>query len=422
MADSFMFHILVLVPLLLQLAGLVFVVLLDPYVARTQRIIMLLISFLSLCLIAQNYVGFLFDLDGTMPHARIVTGIIGYCLRPLILVLFFFIIDPKRDYPLAWSLILFNAAVHLTALFSNICFTIDENNTFHRGPLGYTCHVVSALLLIQLLYVSLHEHGRIRKLDIAIPVFNGVLIIASVIADSFVDYREYPVSFLTVAIVSSIVLYYIWLHMQLVQEHEMDIRAEQRIQIMLSQIQPHFLYNTLSTIQALCRINPAKASETVGKFGTYLRQNLDSLDQTDLIPFRKELEHVKLYADIEMIRFPFISVEYHIEDEGFDLPSLSIQPLVENAIRHGVRSREDGLVIVRSWRDIDAHVISISDNGGGFDVAAVDQAEKTDRSHIGIRNVRERIEKMCGGTMTIKSSKEEGTSVTISIPIGKGLI
>ena len=189
--------------------------------------------------------------------------------------------------------------------------------------------------------------------------------------------------------------------------------AEQRIQIMMTQIQPHFLYNTLSTIQALCAIDPAKAVEITGKFSSYLRQNLNTLEFPGMISFEKELEHTRSYADIEMVRFPNIRVEYAIEDSGFSVPPLTVQPIVENAIRHGVRIREEGIIRVSAYQTEEGHEILISDNGVGFDVQTLGQNEGT---HIGLKNVQERIETMCGGSVKVESRIDEGTRVTIFIP------
>jgi sensor histidine kinase YesM len=149
------------------------------------------------------------------------------------------------------------------------------------------------------------------------------------------------------------------------------------------------------------------------KFGTYLRNNIDSLDQPELIPLEKEIEHTKIYAEIEMIRFPKINVEYKIEEKNFSIPALTIQPLVENAIRHGVRNREHGLVTVETKENEDNYEIIISDNGVGFDTETL---KENDGSHIGLSNVKERIEKMCDGTFDIDSRINEGTKITITIP------
>ncbi len=158
---------------------------------------------------------------------------------------------------------------------------------------------------------------------------------------------------------------------------------------------------------------PDKAAEVAEKFGQYLRQNLDSLDTKNLIPFEKELEHTQLYADIELVRFDNVRVEYDIEDPDFSLPPLTIQPMVENAIRHGVRIREEGIVRVSPRRTENGHEIVIWDNGTGFDPKAIETADGT---HIGIRNVQERVAQLCGGTLTIESGSGDGTKVTIHIP------
>lgn len=400
--------------LLTLLAGLSFMVLNDRYIHRTHRRIMLIIAALDFSLIVQNVLGAFLDLDGTQPFLRTINSIYGYSVRPLILVMFLYLINPKRKYRAAWCLLAVNTLIYLTALFSHICFWIDKYNHFHRGPLGFTCHIVSGILLAYVAYLTVKGYGRAQKWFVCIPIFNVLLIIGSVMLDYKIVGHEFPITYLTCAVVCGCVFYYIWLHLQFVREHEQALMAEQRIQIMMTQIQPHFLYNTISTIQVLCTQQPDYAAEITGKFGKYLRQNLDSLGQTGLIPFQKELEHTQLYTDIEMVRFDSIRVEYDIGDSHFLMPSLTLQPMVENAIRHGVRVRDEGIVRVITRRKDDYHEIMIQDNGCGFDPEKIEDADGT---HIGIRNVRERLESMCGGSLTIDSMIGEGTTVTIRIPL-----
>lgn len=245
-------------------------------------------------------------------------------------------------------------------------------------------------------------------------MLNLLLLTAAVIMDSFINVHQHIVTYLTISIVNSSLFYYIWLHLQFVRAYEQSLKAEQRIQIMMTQIQPHFLFNTISTFKALCRKDPEKAAEVATKLGVYLRQNLDSLGMTGQIPFLTELEHTKMYTDIEMVRFPHIRVEYDINDSDFSLPPLTIQPMVENAIRHGVRIRAEGIVRVITRQHSDCHEIVIQDNGLGFDAA---QIENDGSNHIGIRNVRERLEAICRGSLTIDSHIGTGTTVTIRIPI-----
>ncbi len=405
---------LLVMTLLLQLIGLGFAVVVDPYIQKKQKRSMLIIIVLVISLIFQNLLGYWLDDRGNSPLMRTVVGIYGYTVRPAILGVFFYIVGTEVKGRLLWGMIALNGLIHMTALFSGICFRITPYNHFVRGPLGYSCHMVSALLLLNLVYVTFKEYSRHKVIETWIPVSNAGLIVVAVLMDTFTGHQEYPISFLTVAVVTSCVFYYIWLHLQFVRRHEQDLMAAQRIQIMMSQIKPHFLYNTLSTIQALCRIEPEKAFDTTGKLGAYLRQNIDAIGEADLIPLSRELEHTRIYAEIEMIRFPNIKVEYHIMDWNVRVPPLSIQPIVENAIRHGVRVRKSGLVVVTVEKKDDRHVITVRDNGKGFDTSSLEEAGK---EHIGIRNVRERIERMAKGEMTIESRPGEGTCVVITLPV-----
>ena len=328
--------------------------------------------------------------------------------------MFFYILDYGKRHTVLWILTAINALIYLTALFTDkISFYIRSDNHFMRGPLGYICHYVSIIMLVFLSYLTVKECVKTRKSESLILIFSVLIIVGSIICDGIFEADIVCVSYLTMAVVSSTVFYYIWLHMKFVREHEKALMAEQRIQIMMSQIQPHFLYNTLSTIQALCRTEPEKASVVTERFGTYLRKNLESLSQTELIPVSKELEHTKIYSEIENVRFDNIRVEYDTPETDFMIPALSIQPLVENAIRHGVRIRENGIVKVSTVKVSNGYEITVEDNGRGFDTSIIETADNT---HIGLRNVRERIKKMCGGTFQIESTENVGTKITLHIP------
>ena len=382
-------------------------------------------------LIVQNYLDYILNSYSFIMMRKLVV-IYGYAIRPVILVLFLHIVCPDRKFVGSWILAGVNAFMYLLTAFGiDLCFKINENNHWEGGMwlFGYTCTVVSFLLLVYLFYLSIREFRISRARDAWIPVFAVVLITVTVLLDFEVGYNTPAVNYLTDAIVTDCILYYNWLHMRFVKEYEEALRAQQRIEIMMSQMQPHFLYNTLMTIQALCRKDPEKAFEITGRFGIYLRQNIDSLEHMELVPLEKELEHTRIYSEIETVRFPRIRVEYDIRDNDVQIPVLTIQPLVENAIRHGVRVRENGIVTVASRRISGFHEIVISDNGKGFDVNKVMQTDREqtgnmnvqyNRQHIGIRNVRERIEKMCGGTLTVESRVGEGTVVTIRIPVDGG--
>ena len=344
---------------------------------------------------------------------RIINSAYGYMIYPVLIVLFYYFIGGKRRYLPPWCLVGINTAVYVITLFTPIAFGFAENNAFERGPLGYTSHVICVILLLNLFYITIRKYGRRLRLAI-VPLACLLMLVGAMLMDILLPGNEKMiVSFVAVMAIVCCVLIYIWLHMQLVRQYEEELIAQQRIRIMVSQIQPHFLYNTIATFKALCRTDPEKAATVAEKFGRYLRDNLDSLSDEELIPVEKELDHTRVYAEIEMVRFENIRVEYDIEDGGYRLPALTIQPIVENAIRHGVRIRQEGIVRVSTRQSDGFHEIVISDNGIGFDTAA---SYSGDGSHIGIHNVRERIERMCAGTMSVESEIDKGTTVTIRIP------
>ncbi len=405
-----------ILPLFLELFCLLFVVLLDPYIKRSHRRIMLISIALITLSVVQNLLNDYFGFYYNNPTLRTLNSIFGYSVSPVIIVLFCMLVSDKTKQLPLWIVTGVNALIHSTSLFSHVCFWISDDNHFIRGPLTYTSHVVCAGLLLYLLYLTLKRKSDRKSSRLFIPVFNILSVVAAFLLDTFVTHTDEGVTFTTIATVNSCLFYYIWMHLEFVHDHEKALMAEQRIKIMMSQIQPHFLYNTLSSIQALCLADPEKAFDVTEKLGTYLRQNIDSLDQPQLIPFEKELEHTRVYSEIEMIRFPSIRIEYDTRDTDFSIPALTVQPLVENAIRHGIRGVENGIVCVSSKKAGDFYEIMISDNGRGFDVQAAENASGT---HIGLHNVKERIEEMCGGTLTIESITGAGTTITIRIPAEK---
>lgn len=193
---------------------------------------------------------------------------------------------------------------------------------------------------------------------------------------------------------------------------------ENQIALMISQIQPHFLYNTLGAIRELCRQAPEEARSALDDFAFYLRGNMDSLSANSPIPFTRELEHIQTYLNLEQMRFgEKLNVVYDLQWKDFSLPPLTLQPIVENAVKHGLFHREHGGTLTVSTRtDGIASIITISDDGIGFDPGCL--TTNTDgRSHIGIKNVTTRLESMANGTLSLDSTPGVGTTVTITIPL-----
>lgn len=188
--------------------------------------------------------------------------------------------------------------------------------------------------------------------------------------------------------------------------------------LMISQIQPHFLYNALNTIKYLIKRDPKSAEKAVISFSRYLRGNMDSITKKEPIPFAEELEHTKNYCDIELLRFgDKLNIVYDTPVTNFLLPALSVQPIVENAIKHGVTKKpEGGTVTVTTSEDEHNYLIKVQDDGVGFDVDNPDLTPSDTHAHIGMNNVRERLTNMVNATFTIESQIDVGTCVTIKIP------
>ena len=189
--------------------------------------------------------------------------------------------------------------------------------------------------------------------------------------------------------------------------------AESRISTMMSQIRPHFVYNTLGSIEQLCKLDPPKAGELVHNFAKYLRGNFGELDNPKPILMSQEMEHVHHYTSIENVRFPDMTFTFEMNSSDFKIPALTIQPIVENAIKHGLmKLPKGGTIRVVSYETETDYFISVVDDGVGFDTGAL----LDDRKHVGLRNIRERLKVMVNGSLEIESTVGVGTKVVIKIP------
>ena len=407
------YGLIAVLPGILLMAGLVFTVANDAYLGKNQKRNLYIIAGMVVLLIAQNFVENRVAAVPGQHIVRTVLSTIGYCLRPAILVMFVHVVEPGSRNRIAWGLIALNAVLYVLSPFTHLCFWIDEENFFRRGPLTNTCLVVSTILLVYLLMKILYRFKPQRQIETWIPLFNVLMIVIALVLDGSVGSAEQPVSFLTLAVVVAVVFLYMWLHLQFVRSHEKSMENRQHLQIMAGQVHPLFLYNTLNTIRMICVQDPVKAMNALGEFNLYLRQNMDSMGKGEMIPFEKELEHTRIYTEIEVLRYPDIQVEYRIEDVGFMLPALTVQPLVENAVSRIGGLRENGKVAVISRREEHDHVVEIRDNGVCDGENSFGDEENL---HVDVDLIRKRVEQMCGGTMQVESGEEDETVVTIRIP------
>jgi len=196
------------------------------------------------------------------------------------------------------------------------------------------------------------------------------------------------------------------------------------LQFLQAQIQPHFIFNTLNTIMVFCRQDPNKAAELLDELGNYLRGKFSFSNADELIPLEKELDFVNSYLAIEKVRLDErLQVSYDL-DTNLDvyIPSLILQPIVENAVRHGIRpKKEGGKVEITAHRENHNVIIKVKDTGVGMTPEKVQLVLKGQdpEAGIGICNVNKRLRSYYGQGLTIESEEGKGTEVTIRIPVGE---
>jgi len=203
---------------------------------------------------------------------------------------------------------------------------------------------------------------------------------------------------------------------QLELERNESALLKSRIELMTGRMQPHYLYNVLSTIYYLCEEDPLKAQEAIGIFSEYLRDVLIVLQSQEPVTLAWEREELYHYLTLEKLRFgDRLKIEYesNVDESKILVPPLSVQPLVENAIRHGME-KQDGCVRIRIESRLiagnpDKIQILVKDDGVGYEPDRVQYGE-------GLLNVQERLRMQCGGTLNIRSSLGEGTVAEILLP------
>jgi len=304
------------------------------------------------------------------------------------------------------------------SLIAGVCtktyYYIDENNVYHREFLHIISSIFGILFMVYSVFLIIRYRKRIKMSEfVVLLAYNGIITLGMII-QTFV----YGLSMISVCTtIAFIVLTVDMVKRQVLVYNETIIEAENmKTQIVISQIQPHFLYNSLTAIMGITE-DPKKTREAIVDFSKYLRGNMDSLTKDKPIEFEEELKHVETYLRLEKLRFDDeINIVYEIYERGFRIPSLSIQVLAENAIKHGITQKMDGTgnLTIRSERVASGEVvITVIDDGVGFDI---NEKKNDGRSHVGIENLKKRLKFMCNGELYIESEIGKGTTARIVLP------
>ena len=298
------------------------------------------------------------------------------------------------------------------SMFNGMLFQVDAHGNLTDGSYYWIAWLIDPMILLIEILVVVHYRKNLSRLGTIVMLNFGLVSLLTTGLQSI----WYPVPELlacTLALLLMFMLFY-WEMAKNLVENERELMQSQ-MSLAISQIQPHFLYNTLSTIAELCRKDSAMAEEVTNRFALYLRGNLEHMGDSFPVEFSKELKHVQTYLWIEKIRFQDeLQVVYDIQTEDFIIPALTVQPLVENAVKHGMMGSENVCTITIRTKCVErGYQVIIEDDGCGFDP---EQVKNDGRKHIGIESVRNRLRFMVGGILTVRSVIGKGTTVIIEIP------
>jgi len=315
---------------------------------------------------------------------------------------------------------LFHAALGLLAVYFVVLASAPFNGVFsyatadnqdYRGPLFALLLLPLIAILLLNLWGAVRRRARMSHKAFLSFVIAQVPMTVALLVMLFVDALPlFDISY----VLSALAMYSFILSDQIEQDLRLQREiAHERASVLVLQMRPHFIYNTLMSIHSLCSLDPQMAQQITMDFTNYLRRNFNAVASDSTIPFSTELEHTRAYLAVEQARYDdMLVVDYDTPFTRFRLPPLTLQPIVENAVKHGMDLDSDPLCIsIRTrYTDVGTEII-VEDNGIGFDPSGESEP------HIALKNIRQRLEMMCGGTLELTSREAGGTRVTIRVPL-----
>ncbi len=298
----------------------------------------------------------------------------------------------------------------IIAQYTTFMYYVTPDNRFFRGDWNFLLMIAMILPMIFNLVGVIRRRKKLSKKYYAafiiylLPLTTTLIIHTFIMVDPLVFFGMVLSTFSMFAIIL-----YDQIDRYMRQQKEI---ARQRVSIMVLQMRPHFIYNAMMSIYYLCEKNPQKAQQVTLDFTAYLRRNFTAIASENPVPFSDELEHTKAYLAIEQVQFEDnLLVEYDTPHKDFNLPPLTLQPIVENAVKHGMDPEYAPLQISIRTRKTDfGSEIIVEDNGHGF----IPNEKKA--PHTALSNIREKLDTMCGGKLSIKPKEGGGTVIRVMIP------
>ena len=294
--------------------------------------------------------------------------------------------------------------------FTTVIYSIEPDGDYRRGPLYPLLLVPPAAIMILNLAGLWHRKQKLNKRQYHAMLSYITIPLVSMLIQMF-TYGLLLVAYGTIT--GALIMFMFILSEQtdmVVSQVRENARKEFNLKVL--QMRPHFIYNTMTSIYYLVDTDPQKAKKAIRDFSRYLHQNFNAVVKTELIPFTEELTHTKAYLAVEHARFGNrLEVTYDIPHTSFHLPPLTLEPIVENAVKHGMDPDSGPLHILIRTRTLEnGSEVTVENNGTDFI-----QGE-SDNFNVGLNSVSERLSLMCGGTLNIMPHSGGGTVVTLTIP------
>lgn len=403
--------------LVMMAIGIIFSALMPTLDRWNKRHFIILFSLLFLCTVICFFAVIFWEDPAMAVQARIVYLLEGLFLSTPVIMPTIFLLHScgeNRKHSLLFIIVAALLSVHIIltiiAQFTDIFYCVTADNEFIRGPLWWLWPTPLVLIMILNITGMFKRRNKLSKKRLIALLIYLLPMTAAIITHMFISVELFVIFGMALL---AMIMFGLILSDNIEQytRQQQEI-ARERTHALMLQIRPHFVYNTLTSIYCMIEDNPAKAKEVTGEFTNYLRSNFTAIAQDTPIPFTKELEHSKAYLAVEQARFEGqIFYEFDTPVINFRLPALTLQPIVENAVKHGLDPELDPLHIYVKTRQTNSGIeIIIENDGPDFNPT------NDNKPHIALDNIRQRLEIMCNGTLDISPRNGGGTVVAVTIP------
>lgn len=403
--------------LLLMTLGILFSAFMPAFDSWNRRYFIVLFSMLLLSVAAFFIDILIYRLPNVMAAEKVVVFFEFLTVSALIpmptIMLLYWCGESKKHSALfiaeiaLWCIFLL---VLIISQFTDAIYYITPKNELIRGPWFALLPIPMVIMMILNIAGVIRRRERLSK-----KYFTAILVYLLPMTMAFLVYLF---NYLAIFIIFGMVLCALVVFGLIISEniehymYQQREIANQRASVMVLQMRPHFICNAMMSIYYLCDQDPGKAKQVTLDFTTYLRKNFTAFASEDTIPFTDELEHTRAYLAVEQAQFEdALFVSFDTPHTMFRVPPLTLQPIVENAVKHGLKSSSDPIHIsVVTRQTDDSSEIIVEDDGPGFD--PVDDNEP----HIALNNISQRLELMCKGKLIISDREGGGTSVRVTVP------